>query len=415
MNISIEKKLFSEAVHKAARFAERKAGTLPVLSSLLILAGDDGIKFRATNLETGVDLKVEGKHTSDGVVAVPALVLQQIAASMAGEGVVNLEASGDILSISNGMGKSLVKKVIDVCRDERFRGKIFFIEDYDINIARRLVQGVDVWLNTPRRPYEASGTSGQKVVANGVLNISVSDGWWCEGFEPGVGWAVGAGEEYESADYRDDIESKALFSLLEDELVPRYYTVGADGLPRSWIAMMKNSMSRLGPVFNTTRMVQEYTNRSYMPAYHSWRELSADRFARTREVVCWKERIEQNWPAVEIQSAAAEQGNALVGDRLGIEAEIMLGALTPEDVRVEAYTGPVDRDDNVITGRMLPLEHVRELGEGRHRYRGAVHCQESGRFGFAVRILPSHQWMTGSFALEHVRWIGSEEELAKAA
>ncbi len=312
-------------------------------------------------------------------------------------------------------GKELIRGLIHAARSEDMRKHLVFLEDYDISVARYLVQGVDVWLNTPERPLEASGTSGMKVVPNGGLNLSILDGWWAEAFEPGLGWAIGAGEVYDSSEYRDDIESKALFGLLENEIVPKFYTVGADGIPRAWISMMKDSMMRLGPVFNTTRMVQEYSDRFYVPAHHAWRNLSVDDFSRTREMTRWMGWIRRHWPQVEILSGDAKRSTAPVGDRIEIEAEVFLGALQPTDVEVQIYAGPIDSDGNVERGRILPMEPEASLGGGRHRYAGAIPCEESGRFGFLVRLVPRHEGMNGSFAREYIRWLDPLDGLAAAA
>ena len=164
-------------------------------------------------------------------------------------------------------GKELIKQIVALRpRPDRCADRIVFLEDYDMNVARYLVQGVDVWLNTPRRPLEASGTSGMKVGANGGLNLSILDGWWDEGYDPARGWAIGTGEEYDDRKHQDNVESQSLYDILESELVPLFYERGTDGLPRRWIAKMKASMRELCPAFNTNRMVREYAERFYVPA-----------------------------------------------------------------------------------------------------------------------------------------------------
>src|SRR5204862_960110 len=173
-------------------------------------------------------------------------------------------------------GKELIAEIIHVCRRAEFRRRMVFIEDYDVNVARYLVQGVDVWLNNPRRPLEASGTSGMKVCANGGLNLSILDGWWVEGFAQSNGWAIGHGEEYTDLTYQDDVESRAIYDLLEQEIVPQFYTRTSDGLPRGWLRMMKHSISTCCPFFNTNRMVQEYMDKCYGPSNQRFTRLSAD-------------------------------------------------------------------------------------------------------------------------------------------
>ena len=171
-------------------------------------------------------------------------------------------------------GKELIAEIVHLARRPDFRRRIVFIEDYDINVARYLVQGVDVWVNNPRRPLEASGTSGMKVCINGGINLSVLDGWWCEAFAGDNGWAIGAGEEYSDLTYQDDVESRAIYDLLEQEIVPLFYTRSSDGLPRGWIKVMKRAMSTVCPVFNTSRMVQEYMEKCYGPSAERYERLT---------------------------------------------------------------------------------------------------------------------------------------------
>ena len=165
-------------------------------------------------------------------------------------------------------GKELIRKIVQFAKTEEVRNRIVFLEDYDMNVARYLVQGVDVWLNTPRRPMEASGTSGMKVLANGGLNLSIPDGWWAEGATHGqVGWSIGRGEDYSDPDYQDRIEASMLYDLLEKEVIPLFYDRNTEGVPRAWIARVKNSMRELVPVFNTHRMVAEYATKFYFPRH----------------------------------------------------------------------------------------------------------------------------------------------------
>ncbi len=178
-------------------------------------------------------------------------------------------------------GKELIAEIMQFARRPEFRRRVVFLEDYDINVARYLVQGVDVWLNNPRRPLEASGTSGMKAAANGALNLSILDGWWVEGFDGENGWAIGAGEEYTDLTYQDDVESRATYDLIEQELIPLFYTRSSDGLPRGWLRRMKRAITTLAPVFNTGRMVAEYTRVSYEPSRGALRPADGRQLART--------------------------------------------------------------------------------------------------------------------------------------
>jgi starch phosphorylase len=315
----------------------------------------------------------------------------------------------------DNQGKDLIKQLVHFGRLESVRRSFVFLEDYDMNVARYLVQGVDVWLNTPQRPLEASGTSGMKVVPNGGLNLSVLDGWWNEGYDPDVGWAIGAGEEYNDPGYRDEVEGKSLFDVLENDLVPLFYELGSDRLPRKWIAKVKSSMKRLAPVFNTNRMVQEYAERFYLPALERWRKLSAGEFARVHESVRWKQWVRTNWHEVQILRAKVESTEVQAGGALRIEADIFLGQLHQTDVVVQIYSGPLDADYNITEGTARTMQFIDRPEEGTYRYEGAIPCQESGLFGYLVRVLPHHPDLNGHFGLEMMRWIGEGEKVPVAA
>ncbi|HPC48100.1 MAG TPA: alpha-glucan family phosphorylase, partial [Deltaproteobacteria bacterium] len=208
-------------------------------------------------------------------------------------------------------GKAIIQRIIHISREEPFRDRIVFLEDYNMNITRYLVEGVDVWLNNPRRPLEACGTSGMKATANGALNLSVQDGWWVEGYRPDLGWSIGNGEVYENLDYQDQVESKAIYDLLEREIIPLFYDRGLDGLPRGWIAMMKKSMRTLCPVFNSNRMVEEYTERCYMAAALNMKALMGDNFKNARALVKWKDTIASRWSDVAVADISHDGGDEI--------------------------------------------------------------------------------------------------------
>ncbi|NTW36651.1 MAG: glycosyltransferase family 1 protein, partial [Syntrophobacteraceae bacterium] len=223
-------------------------------------------------------------------------------------------------------GKTIIQRIIHIAREEPFRDRIVFLEDYNMNITRYLVEGVDVWLNNPRRPLEACGTSGMKATANGALNLSVQDGWWVEGYRPDLGWSIGNGEVYDNHDYQDQVESKAVYDLLEREIIPLFYERGLDGLPRGWIGMMKKSMRTLCPVFNSNRMVEEYTDRCYMAAALNMKALTGDNFKTVRQVVKWKDTLSSKWTDVAVQDISHEGGDEVaVHSDITIRAEVKLG------------------------------------------------------------------------------------------
>jgi len=302
-------------------------------------------------------------------------------------------------------GKDLIRQIVHASRLPQFRGKIVFIEDYDMGIARRLVSGVDIWLNTPRRPMEASGTSGMKVALNGVLNVSVLDGWWCEAWTPDIGWAIGRGEEYDDADRGDNIEAHALYQLLENEIVPLFYDRGLDRIPRRWVAMMKNSIAAIAPAFNSARMMREYVENAYVPAVARRKNLVADDLRGARELTAWKSRVRSAWTNVRVDSVVEKGGTEVpVGVPLEVEADIHLGELRPDDVHVQLYHGHLEGGQDLAFGNVSTMRPVAELGHGRYRFAGAVVSRESGSHAYAVRVLPVHASMANEFDMGLIHW-----------
>jgi glycogen phosphorylase len=302
-------------------------------------------------------------------------------------------------------GKELIRQIVQVSYQERFRHRIVFIEDYDMEVARHLVQGVDVWLNTPLRPMEASGTSGMKVAFNGGLNMSVLDGWWCEGYQGNNGWAIGKGEVYEDTEYQNQVESRATYDLLEKEVVPHFYERGSDGVPRAWVSTMKASLQSLCPVFSTERMVQEYFRNAYEPAYLQWSRLMADDLALALDLASWKERIFKAWPLVRIEHAEAQVSDAVaVGSSIPITARVALGDLAVDEVAVEGYFGVLDSTGTIQGGESIALEHSRALGNAVHQFAGHIECRFCGRHGFMLRVMPRHKMLGNIYEPGYLIW-----------
>ena len=292
-------------------------------------------------------------------------------------------------------GKELIRDIIRLAQDSELRRHVVFVEDYDINVARYMVQGVDVWLNTPRRPMEASGTSGMKASVNGVLNLSVLDGWWCEAYSPEIGWAIGRGEEYFDHDYQDQVESEAIYNILEREIIPLFYDRGAGGLPNGWIERMKKSMSAIPARFNTARMIQEYTELCYLPAHQRWDTLGGDHLARSRELLAWRERIASQWSKVAVRAVHAEtEKPLLLHEELPVRVEVELGQIDPKDVKVQLYCSPLDTRGRLGAGDTTELAHGGQIEDNLHAFTGAIRCPSTGRYGFAVRVLPNHPDLT---------------------
>ena len=305
-------------------------------------------------------------------------------------------------------GKDLIRQIVHIARQEPFRQSLVFLEDYDMNVARYMVQGVDVWLNTPLRPMEASGTSGMKVAANGGLNVSILDGWWAEAYHPDVGWAIGAGETYDDLDYQNRVESEALYDLLEKEIVPLFYQRGGDNLPRGWIAMMKASMRRIAPVFNTNRMLRQYAEMYYAPAGRQWDHLVDDDLAQAKTLSSWKHRIREHFTQVRIESVSDDMdatGRGVdVGGQIRVEAVVNLGQLTPQDVQTELYYGLLDQNGQLNDGKALAMEQMDGMDANRISYAVNMPCAASGRSGYTVRVLPRHEALTRPLDMAMIRW-----------
>jgi starch phosphorylase len=271
-------------------------------------------------------------------------------------------------------------------------------------MARYLLAGCDVWLNNPRRPLEASGTSGMKAALNGALNLSTLDGWWDEGYDPECGWAIGHGEEYRDTKLQDEVESKALFDLLEREIVPLFYTRGRDGLPRDWIRRMKASMIWVGHRFTSHRMLMEYAQSFYLPALKRAREFIDDGCQRCRELSAYIQKLRGAWGQLRVDGVSTPQASVYtVGDRITATARVHLGALKPEEVRVELYYGPVSSTGEIEDARTLEMSPA-GAEKGSLEYRVELECDLTGRQGYTVRVLPKHPSLAHNFLPGLVRW-----------
>ncbi|MFL5244204.1 MAG: alpha-glucan family phosphorylase [Gemmataceae bacterium] len=303
-------------------------------------------------------------------------------------------------------GKELVAQIIHYARRPELRRRVVFLEDYDMNVCRYLVQGVDVWLNNPRRPLEASGTSGMKVACNGGINLSILDGWWIEGYNQSNGWAIGAGEEYADLNYQDDVESRAIYDLLEQEIVPLFYNRSRDGLPRGWVKMMKESISTLAPVFNTNRMVQEYMDSCYWPANARFSRLAADGLRKAAELAKWRQGLMRGWPQIKVQSVESCGGDSVhVGSEVKIKAKVSLGPLKPDDVQVQLFYGLVDSLGEIPAPQTaLMSTNGRPSNEEPWQFAGSIACRSSGQHGFAIRVLPKHEDLGSALVPGLVCW-----------
>ncbi len=286
-------------------------------------------------------------------------------------------------------GKKLVQQIVHLARNSAYRHKILFLEDYDIDIARHLIQGADVWLNTPRRPLEACGTSGMKAAANGVLNVSILDGWWCEGYTPETGWAIGTGEDFSDHHYQDAVESHALYNVLENDVIPCFYNRENGGIPLRWLAMMKASIRMALEQFSAQKMVATYKDTFYTPAMEQYYDLTRDRAAQATRLKNAHERLRDKWCTLSIEPPVKKDGGSLrVGESLTVSTVVHLGDVTPQEVDVELFYGRLKTVECIADGETQAMTVADNLGSGLYRYECSLLCQVAGRFGFTARITP---------------------------
>ncbi len=308
-------------------------------------------------------------------------------------------------------GQDFIKRVYEVSRMPAFAGKIVFLEDYDMDMARHLVAGCDVWLNNPIRPHEASGTSGQKAALNGVPNLSILDGWWAEGYNGRNGWAFGEAVEYADEQIRDDADAAALYETLEREVVPLYYERGLDGVPHDWTAVMKAAIESCAPRFSMHRMVKEYVNLLYINALKLGTQMDANNYALARELAAWKRDTLAAWGDVALEVDAPREGRLEIGEPVAITAMVRLGRLKPDDVRVELVVAR-DEDGALRKPRVVPLERAGKPQDGVYRYVGQFQPVRSGSLIYGVRVVPTHEGLPHPYEMGLALWAAGERDEA---
>ncbi len=300
-------------------------------------------------------------------------------------------------------GKALIQQVYRLSRQPGFSGRIVFLEDYDMDMARKLVAGVDLWLNNPIRPHEASGTSGQKASLNGIPNCSILDGWWVEGYNGKNGWAFGEQREYQNAELQAEADALALYAVLEQEIIPLYYDRDAQGIPHGWLRLMKEAIRTVAPEFSMRRMVKDYTERFYVPGAKHGQELTQDHYNRARSLAAWKHKVLSAWPQVGIWASGPTEGQIAIGQSIDVSAYLRLADLKPEDVLVEVVYGH-DEDGHLIGSIYQPMEQDGQESDGAYRYRTRLLPQSGGSFVYGVRVLPTHPALLDRHEMGLVRW-----------
>jgi len=301
--------------------------------------------------------------------------------------------------------KQLIREVVEFGRRPEFRDRLVLLERYDLELARTLVQGCDVWLNTPLRPLEASGTSGMKAAANGVLNLSVMDGWWAEAFQPGLGWAIGRDRIDDDPEAQDIIDCESLYDLLEQEVIPCFYDRDVDGVPRDWVTRMKRSIEAFAPQFNTNRMVADYASRAYEPAARSGQRLQEDNLHRARDLALWIDRVADAWNSIKILSVEDNLDTEHSSQTpVNVTVQVHFGPLAHDEVQIEIAYGAAVQNGEIEIAGMAPLVFQDMSEDGACRYVGTFTSDIGGMMGYAIRLLPLHPDLHNPFLTGLVRW-----------
>ncbi|MDR2490067.1 MAG: alpha-glucan family phosphorylase, partial [Spirochaetaceae bacterium] len=285
------------------------------------------------------------------------------------------------------------------------QNRIIFIENYDMTVAHYMTSGGDVWLNTPRRPMEASGTSGMKASMNGVLNCSVLDGWWDEAYNANVGWAIGQGEMYADEKLQDEIESKGLYDILEQDIIPLYYQRDRSGLPRGWIAKMKCCMREIGQSMSSHRMLTDYANQFYIPALKNAAKIVKTEYDEPKQLAAYFDKLAAVWDKIKIGAIEADSKPVMQrGDTVNVGVYIDMGSLSPDELTVQLYHGAISSQTKMIEdARCTEMTAEKQEGSG-WKYHVKIQCNDTGLQGHTVRILPKHKALVHSFRPGYVKW-----------
>jgi starch phosphorylase len=303
----------------------------------------------------------------------------------------------------------VIKSIFDIANQEGFKGKVILVENYNMTLARNLVQGVDVWLNNPRRPLEASGTSGQKVSINGIINFSVLDGWWCEGYNGKNGWAIGDEIFYENEDYQDNADSESIYYFLENIIVPLFYDRDKNGIPVKWVQRMKESIKSLSYKYSTHRMLQEYTSKMYLPSIERVGKMLTSGYNAAVDISNWKSNIENNWPQVQIIADKTinqlREQRAFSGEPVKICTTVNLGGLEPSDVKMEIYYGSIGKNNALENPTCKEMTLEEKIGPSTYRYSVCITLMGGGEYGYTFRVIPFHPGLINKFDMGLIRWV----------
>lgn len=307
-------------------------------------------------------------------------------------------------------GQDLIKRIVEVSVMPQFVGKIIFVENYDMTLAGKLVQGVDVWLNTPTRPLEASGTSGEKAVMNGVVNFSVLDGWWAEGYKPGAGWALSEERSYDNQQFQDELDAENIYNTFENEIVPAFYDRNKEGVPQKWVASIKKTIAEIAPEFTMRRMIDDYFNRYYNLLLKRSTELKANDYEKVRQLAAWKRKISRGWESIEVVSVSMPDSTKKplrLGENFVAEIVLNVNELTPNDIGLEVLFGQKINDE---VKKIAFIEEMTVAGVDGNivNYFIEIRTEQAGVYDFAFRLYPKHPLLPHRQDFNLVRWISQD-------
>ena len=303
-------------------------------------------------------------------------------------------------------GQDIIKRIIEISERPEFTGKLFFIQNYDMALARLLVQGCDLWLNTPKRGHEASGTIGMKALLNGTLNLSVMDGWWSEAYQEDSGWRLSKERVYDNDNDQDDLDAETLYNILEHEIIPEYFERNSQGISEKWIERIKNAFSYIAPHFTTTRMLYEYTNTYYNKMYGRIQQFKQNDYERIKSLVEWSKQINENWDKISVVDVQVFDGikPLELGEKFNAEITLDLGGLPSKDIGVELVIAKRAEDGNYRIRQVQELQMVSQK-KNQTFYKGEATASMTGAFQYGIRFFPKHDLLNYRRNLPVVEWI----------
>ena len=308
---------------------------------------------------------------------------------------------------NDGMGQGIIKQIVEISKQPEFIGKIVFVEDYDIELAKKLVQGVDIWLNTPTRPLEASGTSGMKAVMNGVMNFSVLDGWWVEGYRENAGWALDEKRIFENQNYQDELDVETIYNKLEYEIAPMFYERNEDDVPVRWVEMVKNCIVQIAPHFTMKRMLDDYFERFYNKLFARSKEIKENDFALAMEIADWKKKVKLGWEQVKVESlrfSEALKSQLELGTDYQGEVVLDLNGLSHVKMGLEMVVIKKGPNDSTEIIRVEPMKLASEI-DGKIIYQLKFTPPKAGNFSYGIRLFPLHERLPYRQDFCYVKWI----------